>query len=230
MRSNESQRIRAVRRHAGVVPLGRRARAGTVGVVVECRRRHARALRVGRLAGVPPGRRLGIARGPVRDRHSLSFRRHVEEGDPMTATRARYRVVALATTLAMVTYLDRVAIGTLAPGIRRDLGLTAVQMGWVFTVFQLAYGLFEVPTGRWADRVGTRSVHGAHRDLVVGVDRGNGGGVQLSRSCSWCGSSSASARRARGPVWRGRSRGGFRAASADARRASSSPARTWSPA
>ena len=76
----------------------------------------------------------------------------------MTATRARYRVVALATTLAMVTYLDRVAIGTLAPGIRRDLGLTAVQRGWVFTAFQLAYGLFEVPTGRWADRFGTRSV------------------------------------------------------------------------
>ena len=77
---------------------------------------------------------------------------------PMKASRTRYRVVALATTLAMVTYLDRVAIGTLAPGIRRELGLTAVQMGWVFTVFQLAYGLFEVPTGRWADRVGTRSV------------------------------------------------------------------------
>jgi MFS family permease len=76
----------------------------------------------------------------------------------MTATHARYRVVALATTLAMVTYLDRVAIGTLAPAIRRDLGLTAIQMGWVFTAFQLAYGLFEVPTGRWADRVGTRSV------------------------------------------------------------------------
>ena len=76
----------------------------------------------------------------------------------MTATRVRYRVVALATALAMVTYLDRVAIGTLAPAIRRDLGLTAVQMGWVFTVFQLAYGLFEVPTGRWADRVGTRFV------------------------------------------------------------------------
>ena len=73
-------------------------------------------------------------------------------------TRIRFRVAALATTLAMVTYLDRVAIGTLAPGIRRDLGLTAVQMGWVFTAFQLAYGLFEVPTGRWADRVGTRSV------------------------------------------------------------------------
>src|SRR3954469_23412364 len=77
---------------------------------------------------------------------------------PTTTTHARYRVVALATGLAMVTYLDRTAIGTLAPGIRRDLGLTAVEMGWIFTAFQLAYGLFEIPTGRWADRVGTRSV------------------------------------------------------------------------
>ena len=75
-----------------------------------------------------------------------------------TTTTARYRVVALATGLAMVTYLDRTAIGTLAPVIRRDLGLTAVEMGWIFTAFQLAYGLFEIPTGRWADRVGTRSV------------------------------------------------------------------------
>src|SRR5204863_6828005 len=76
----------------------------------------------------------------------------------VTTSTARYRVVALATALAMVTYLDRTAIGTLAPAIRRDLGLTAVEMGWIFTAFQLAYGLFEIPTGRWADRVGTRSV------------------------------------------------------------------------
>ncbi|MEP6914120.1 MAG: MFS transporter [Acidobacteriota bacterium] len=75
-----------------------------------------------------------------------------------TVTHVRYRVVALASALAMVTYLDRTAIGTLAPQIRHDLGLSAVQMGWVFTAFQLAYGLFEIPTGRWADRVGTRPV------------------------------------------------------------------------
>src|SRR5829696_7548942 len=73
-------------------------------------------------------------------------------------TRARYRVVALATTLAMITYLDRACIASLAPGIMRDLGLTTVQMGYVFTVFQLAYALFEIPTAWWADRKGTRSV------------------------------------------------------------------------
>ena len=75
-----------------------------------------------------------------------------------TPSRTRYRVVALATGLAMITYLDRACIATLAPGIVRDLGLSTVQMGYVFTVFQLAYALFEIPTAWWADRQGTRAV------------------------------------------------------------------------
>ena len=75
-----------------------------------------------------------------------------------SATRARYRVVALATGLGMITYLDRACIATLAPGIVRDLGLSTIQMGYVFTAFQLAYALFEIPTAWWADRRGTRAV------------------------------------------------------------------------
>ena len=70
----------------------------------------------------------------------------------------RYQVVALATCLAIITHLDRACIATLAPGIMRDLRLTTVQMGYVFTAFQLAYALFEIPTARWADRRGTRLV------------------------------------------------------------------------
>ena len=58
----------------------------------------------------------------------------------------------------MITHLDRACIATLAPGIMRDLSLTTVQMGYVFTVFQLAYATFEIPTARWADRTGTRLV------------------------------------------------------------------------
>jgi ACS family glucarate transporter-like MFS transporter len=75
-----------------------------------------------------------------------------------SATRIRYRVVALVTGLGMITYLDRACIATLAPGITRDLGLSTIQMGYAFTVFQLAYALFEIPTAWWADRKGTRSV------------------------------------------------------------------------
>src|SRR4029450_13427919 len=73
-------------------------------------------------------------------------------------THVRYRVVALTTALGMITYLDRACIATLRPGIVRDLGLAAVQIGYVFTVFQLAYALFEIPTAWWADRKGTRLV------------------------------------------------------------------------
>jgi MFS transporter, ACS family, glucarate transporter len=76
----------------------------------------------------------------------------------VSTTHVRYRVVALATGLGMITYLDRACIATLAPGITRELGLSTIQMGYVFTVFQLAYALFEIPTAWWADRRGTRSV------------------------------------------------------------------------
>lgn len=73
-------------------------------------------------------------------------------------TIVRYRVVAMAVLLAMLTYLNRVCISSLAPDIMRDLGLSKVQMGWVFSAFALAYAIFEIPTAWWADRHGTRRV------------------------------------------------------------------------
>jgi ACS family glucarate transporter-like MFS transporter len=73
-------------------------------------------------------------------------------------TRVRYRVLAMAVLLAGVTYLDRVCIGVAAPHIMRDLGLSRVQMSFVFSAFTAAYAIFEIPTGRWGDRVGTRRV------------------------------------------------------------------------
>ena len=73
-------------------------------------------------------------------------------------TRVRHKVVALAVLLAMVTYLDRACIGTLAPDIMQDLHLSKDQMSWVYSAFALAYALFEIPTAWWADRRGTRHV------------------------------------------------------------------------
>lgn len=64
----------------------------------------------------------------------------------------------MATALAMITYLDRVCIAKLAPDIMRDLQLSKIQMGYVFSSFALAYAMFEIPTAWWADRAGTRTV------------------------------------------------------------------------
>jgi MFS transporter, ACS family, glucarate transporter len=76
----------------------------------------------------------------------------------MSSGRVRYLVVAFAVALAGVTYLDRVCISVLAPSIMRDLGLSRIQMGYVFSSFTFAYALFEIPTAWWADRIGSRRV------------------------------------------------------------------------
>jgi MFS family permease len=60
--------------------------------------------------------------------------------------------------LGAITYLDRVTISVTRPDVARDLGLSATQMGYVFSAFYLAYALFEIPTGWWGDRMGTRRV------------------------------------------------------------------------
>src|SRR5207249_7920575 len=76
----------------------------------------------------------------------------------MTPTRARFTLLRFAFALSVVTYLDRVCIATAATAIREDLHLTAVQMGWVFSAFTIAYAIFEIPSGRLGDTMGPRKV------------------------------------------------------------------------
>jgi MFS family permease len=40
--------------------------------------------------------------------------------------------------------------------VERDLGISVTQMGWIFSVFWLAYALFEIPGGWMGDRFGAR--------------------------------------------------------------------------
>jgi MFS family permease len=70
----------------------------------------------------------------------------------------RSRVLAMTVVLAFLTYMDRVCISVTAPAILRDLRLSNIQMGFVFSAFTAAYALFEIPTGWWADRIGSRRV------------------------------------------------------------------------
>ncbi len=60
--------------------------------------------------------------------------------------------------VSIITYTDRIAISAAAPQISKELGLSNAQMGLVFSVFVLAYGLFEVPGGWMGDRFGPRLI------------------------------------------------------------------------
>jgi MFS transporter, ACS family, glucarate transporter len=70
----------------------------------------------------------------------------------------RSRVLGMTVALAFLTYMDRVCISVTAPAMMRSLRLTSLQMGLVFSAFTAAYALFEIPTGWWADRIGSRNV------------------------------------------------------------------------
>jgi sugar phosphate permease len=73
-------------------------------------------------------------------------------------TRVRYAVLAFLAAMTFVLYLDRVCIGQAGPAIQRDLGITETGWGFVAAAFTLSYAVFEVPTGRWGDRYGSRGV------------------------------------------------------------------------
>src|SRR6266404_6196757 len=73
-------------------------------------------------------------------------------------TCARYVLLVFLGSLAFILYLDRVCISKAEVSIRGELGLSKTQMGFVFGAFTIAYGLFEVVTGRWGDRYGSRGV------------------------------------------------------------------------
>src|SRR4051795_11370429 len=73
-------------------------------------------------------------------------------------THVRYWVVVFAVTLAIFSYIDRVALSLAAGTITKELGLSKEQMGWVFFAFASAYALFEIPSGYMGDRWGPRRV------------------------------------------------------------------------
>ncbi|OJW17828.1 MAG: hypothetical protein BGO49_30480 [Planctomycetales bacterium 71-10] len=73
-------------------------------------------------------------------------------------TRVRYGVLAFLAAMTFVLYLDRVCMGQAGPVIQKELGISDSWMGWVYASFSISYVLFEIPTGRWGDRYGSRGV------------------------------------------------------------------------
>jgi ACS family glucarate transporter-like MFS transporter len=72
--------------------------------------------------------------------------------------KSRHRVLLLMMALAVITFLDRIAISVAGPRIQKDLHIAPERWGWVLGAFVLAYGLFEIPSGALGDRLGQRSV------------------------------------------------------------------------
>src|ERR1700743_3340296 len=78
--------------------------------------------------------------------------------DAMKPNHARYWVGVFALTLAMIMYIQRVAISVAAVPISAKLHLSNTAMGGIIGAFGLSYALFEVPMGLAGDKLGVRRV------------------------------------------------------------------------
>ncbi|WP_250515483.1 MFS transporter [Caballeronia sp. INDeC2] len=68
----------------------------------------------------------------------------------------RFVMLALITCVLALSTADRATLAVAGPGMSKELGLTAVQMGWLFGVFAWAYMIWQLPAGKLVDRFGTR--------------------------------------------------------------------------
>jgi ACS family glucarate transporter-like MFS transporter/ACS family D-galactonate transporter-like MFS transporter len=93
-------------------------------------------------------------------------------------TNIRYLALTWLSLAAALAYLCRNTVGVAESTIREDLGLTLEQSGWFMGAFFWTYAIFQVPSGWFAERLGTRialsifAVGWSVATLAVGVAPG----------------------------------------------------------
>ncbi|MEY2727127.1 MAG: putative sulfoacetate transporter SauU [Planctomycetota bacterium] len=72
----------------------------------------------------------------------------------------KYTILLLLCLMAVIAYVQRAAISVPAKAVASDLGVSkedsTTAMGWVQSAWYLGYALLQMPSGRLADRLGSR--------------------------------------------------------------------------
>jgi sugar phosphate permease len=87
----------------------------------------------------------------------MTFSKPAEPGPTgQSATHIRYLVIALATVMSFLLYMDRFCLSFVERYIKDDLGITDTQNDWLLAAFFWSYALTQVPAGWLSDRFGAR--------------------------------------------------------------------------
>jgi ACS family glucarate transporter-like MFS transporter len=76
-----------------------------------------------------------------------------------TTGRVRYGVLAMIFIVTVLNYADRATVGVAGPVLSKELGIDAVQMGFIFSAFSWSYVLGQLPGGWLLDKFGAKQVY-----------------------------------------------------------------------
>lgn len=68
----------------------------------------------------------------------------------------RLAMLALITVATVINFTDRTVLGIVAPLLSKELSLSPVEMGLVFSIFSWSYAAAQIPGGIFLDRFGSR--------------------------------------------------------------------------
>jgi ACS family glucarate transporter-like MFS transporter len=88
--------------------------------------------------------RMGAAGAPARTKPATP------------ATNARWMILAILFMVTTINYADRATISIAGPELKKALGLSPVEMGYVFSAFAWSYVLAQLPGGWLLDRFGSK--------------------------------------------------------------------------
>lgn len=74
-------------------------------------------------------------------------------------TRIRYLILLMLFIVTTLNYADRATLSIVGSTLQKDLGLTPVQMGVIFSAFAWAYVIGQIPGGWLLDRFGSKRVY-----------------------------------------------------------------------
>ena len=74
-------------------------------------------------------------------------------------TRVRYSMLALLFVNIVINYLDRANLSVAATGLGKELSLSSVQLGLIFSAFGWTYAALQIPGGLVADRIAPRILY-----------------------------------------------------------------------
>ncbi len=98
---------------------------------------------------------LAGSQGTPSPESSIQVNEHMAK-DTVRKTGYRFLTLALITIVLALSTGDRAALSVAGSDMAKELGISSVEMGYLFSAFSWAYVMFLIPSGWLTDRIGSK--------------------------------------------------------------------------